>query len=590
MEAVVISFLLSLVCGTVFTPLAIRLARRVGAIDYALSSRKIHKAPIPRLGGIAIAAAFFVPLIGLLLLDRDVGRLFHADGLRPLGLFVGGGLIVALGIYDDLKGAGAKAKFSCQFGVAALVYFLGYRIDFIVNPFGAEIDLGWLGLPFTMLWIAGVTNAFNLIDGLDGLAGGVAFVAVGMTFIFGAYQGAPLMMLSSAAMAGAILGFLRYNFNPAKIFMGDTGSMFLGFVLATSSIQAHQKSSTTAVALLVPMIVVLGLPITDTLLSMSRRFMHGAPLFQADRGHIHHKLLDLGLSQRATALTLYAVSITLGAVGFVLATASRLEARLVLGGLVLAAVAALRRLGYFQVERTREVLEQRRRNLVVRRSMDQIGAQLRHADGVGQVWESVKAAVPALGAEAVALHLGENASVVGIRSSRFEHDIDRAAHELLRTRHGLRGERPGRNTIEFAWNHGRTAIDRDTELAVEGLCRHVHSALSRLETSDTLLRGRNEAAVPALGAEAVTLHLDQNASGLRSRLRRFEHNLDQAGALFRTRHAVRGERPGHPAIELAWNHRVAARARRDRMRQVSAERDGEARVDSRPPDLRGPRP
>src|SRR5690349_20866392 len=243
MRTAITAFALSLTCSTLFSPLAIRLARRLGAIDHALSSRKIHKTPIPRLGGIAIVAAFFAPVIGLLLVDSGVGRLFYADGLRPFALLAGGAVIALLGIYDDLKGAGAKVKFAVQFAVAAFVYALGYRIDALANPFGAPIALGWLGLPFTMLWIAGVINAINLIDGLDGLAGGVAFVAVAMTFVFGLFQGAPLMMLFTAALAGAILGFLRYNFNPASIFMGDTGSMFLGFVLSTSAIQAHQKSA-----------------------------------------------------------------------------------------------------------------------------------------------------------------------------------------------------------------------------------------------------------------------------------------------------------------------------------------------------------
>src|SRR3990172_1095290 len=237
MHTAVIAFLLSLTAGAILTPLARRLARRIGAIDHALSSRKIHKAPIPRLGGIGIVGAFFPPMVALFFTPSGVGDLFYARREAALGLFLGGAIIAALGIYDDLKGAGARLKFAVQFGVGGLVYALGYRIDVIANPFGGAIELGWLGLPFTLLWVAGVINAVNLIDGLDGLAGGVAFITLLTVFVAAAVNGAPLMMLVSAALAGAVLGFLRYNFNPATIFMGDTGSMFLGFVLATTAIR-----------------------------------------------------------------------------------------------------------------------------------------------------------------------------------------------------------------------------------------------------------------------------------------------------------------------------------------------------------------
>jgi UDP-GlcNAc:undecaprenyl-phosphate GlcNAc-1-phosphate transferase len=227
MRTAAVAFLLSVVTGALLTPLARRLAHRVGAIDHALSSRKVHKQPMPRLGGIAIVGAFYVPLVGLLFTSSGVGRLFFADERQAIGLFAGGAVIAALGIYDDLRGAGAKLKFVVQFMVAGLVYWLGFRIDELANPFGDPIALGWLGLPFTMLWIAGVINAINLIDGLDGLAGGVALISVVTTFVAAVLHGEPLMALMTAALAGAILGFLRYNFNPASIFMGDTGSMFL---------------------------------------------------------------------------------------------------------------------------------------------------------------------------------------------------------------------------------------------------------------------------------------------------------------------------------------------------------------------------
>jgi UDP-GlcNAc:undecaprenyl-phosphate GlcNAc-1-phosphate transferase len=477
MRTAAVAFVLSLVSSILFTPLAIRLAHRLGAIDHALSSRKIHKAPIPRLGGIAIVAAFFAPVIALLLVDSGVGRLFYGDGLRPFGLFAGGAIIALLGIYDDLKGAGAKVKFLVQFGVAALVYVLGYRIDAIANPFGAAIPLGWLGLPFTMLWIAGVINAINLIDGLDGLAGGVAFIGVAMTFVFAVFHGAPLMMLFTAALAGAILGFLRYNFNPAKIFMGDTGSMFLGFVLSTCAIEAHQKSSAT-VAILVP-IVVLGLPIADTLLAMTRRALRGTPLFQADRGHIHHRLLDLGLTQRATVLVLYGTCILLGLCALALAYASSAQAVLLLVLLAIGSALALRGLGFLRVEQVAEVLELRRRNIELRSNVKEIVERLRQAADVGDVWDTVKEAGPVLGASSVALEIRtENAR--GHNRKHLFCEALKPCREMVRTRHSLLVERSGAGTLELRWTDGRTELNRDTELAVEQLCRNVHGTLSRL--------------------------------------------------------------------------------------------------------------
>jgi UDP-GlcNAc:undecaprenyl-phosphate GlcNAc-1-phosphate transferase len=251
MKTAAVAFLLSMVCGIFLTPLVRRMAHRFGLLDHARSSRKIHGRPIPRLGGIAIVLAFFAPLVALLLFQTEVGHLFLAERDHVIGLFAGGIVIALLGLYDDLRGANAWKKFAVQFLVAGMLYRLGFHIEELANPFGNTISLGWFSLPFTLFWIVGVINAMNLIDGLDGLAGGVALVAVITTFLISVQRGHPLMMLFSSALAGAIVGFLFYNFNPASIFMGDTGSMFLGFVLASTAIQTNQKAS-TAVAVLIP--------------------------------------------------------------------------------------------------------------------------------------------------------------------------------------------------------------------------------------------------------------------------------------------------------------------------------------------------
>ncbi|WP_050727169.1 glycosyltransferase family 4 protein [Vulgatibacter incomptus] len=344
MRTAAVAFGLSLGIAAVLTPVIRQLALRWGFVDHVSSARKIHARPIPRLGGVAIVAAFFTPLLGLLVLESSTGRMFLADQSRALGLFIGGAAIAALGIYDDIRGANAWAKLCIQIPIALLMFQLGFRVEVIANPFGEPITLGWLALPITMMWIIGLINAVNLIDGLDGLAGGVALFAIGVTFIIAVARGQPLMVLFSAALAGAVLGFLFYNFNPATVFMGDTGSMFLGFVLATTSLQVNQKSSTT-VALLIP-IVALGLPIFDTSLAFSRRMLSGRSPFSADRGHVHHRLLDAGLSHRQAALVLYGCCMVLSVAALTLTVANNVVTAALLASLLVGAVSFARKLGY----------------------------------------------------------------------------------------------------------------------------------------------------------------------------------------------------------------------------------------------------
>ncbi len=374
-----IAFAISSVSAAVLTPVVRAFAVRRGLLDRAEVQRKIHRRPVPRLGGVAIVAAFYVPLLGLLLVQSSVGTLLRAEPLEVVGLFAGGLAIAALGFYDDLHGANAWKKLSVQLTVGALMYGLGFRIDVIAHPFGPAIDLGALGLPFTMLWFAGVMNAVNLIDGLDGLAGGVALIGLGSSYVLAALRGDSLMMLFSAALAGAVLGFLLYNFNPATIFMGDTGSMFLGFVLAAAAIQTHQKSD-TAVGLLAP-IVALGLPIGDTLLAMIRRAARGRPMFHADREHVHHLLLAKGWSQRRACMALYGVALLLGTAAVLLGrVTSGRSAALLLMPLVAGAALFLRWLGYGRAERA-QVLELRGREPEPLRS---VAATLRRAASPGR--------------------------------------------------------------------------------------------------------------------------------------------------------------------------------------------------------------
>lgn len=301
--------------SAVLTPLARAWALRVGAFDEP-TSRHVHKSPIPRLGGLAVVLGFFGSLAVLYALETSsLGRQLFAKPELVVGLISGGLAAAALGAMDDLKGVRALHKLTVQIGIACAAYAFGFRIDAVALPWIGTVELGALAIPATVFWFVAVMNAVNLIDGLDGLAGGIAFIACVSNFVVGWMNDALLVVLLSAALAGAVLGFLIYNFNPASIFMGDTGSLFLGFVLAATSLLGSSIKSSTTVSLLVP-ILALGVPIMDTLFAMVRRWLERRPLFAPDRGHIHHKLLDLGLTHRRAVITLYAVSTVL-AVGAV---------------------------------------------------------------------------------------------------------------------------------------------------------------------------------------------------------------------------------------------------------------------------------
>jgi UDP-GlcNAc:undecaprenyl-phosphate GlcNAc-1-phosphate transferase len=337
-----VAFVLACLVSVLVTPLVRRFALARGLFDDQVPARKIHGRPIPRLGGVAIVAGFYVPLLALLLPASSVGQVFYTDVAGAVTFLLGGLAICGLGLFDDLRGAGAGKKFLVQFAVAGALFAAGNRIEYLSLPFVGTFALGSLSLPFTLLWVVGVINALNLIDGLDGLAAGVAFFAVATTLAVAALRQDPLMLLFMGALGGAIVGFWAYNFNPASIFMGDTGSMFLGYVLGVGAMRTSQKSS-TAVAILVP-VVALGLPIADTLLAMLRRALAGRPMFSADREHIHHRLLDLGLSQRRAVIILYGAAALMGAMAVVLTLSNSVESVLILGAIGLLGYLASRRL------------------------------------------------------------------------------------------------------------------------------------------------------------------------------------------------------------------------------------------------------
>lgn len=313
---IIIAFILAVLTSFVITPYTMRLAKKVGALDIP-EKRKVHTKPIPRLGGIAVIAGFLVSVVYLLvILNWENVDIYDGQEyiLKLSGFLIG---IVLLGItcfIDDSKGLPALAKLAVQIISAVIVCMCGIRIENISLPFlSGDLNTAFSYI-ITVCWIVGVTNAINLIDGLDGLSSGISLVScVSLMLIFTINNSPLLAIILITALAGAILGFLPFNFNPAKTFVGDTGSNFLGFSLAVISILGVAKTY-TALVLIAP-IIVLGLPLFDTIFAIIRRIVKGKSLkavLQPDRGHLHHRLMDRGYTQRQAVMILYGLSATLG--------------------------------------------------------------------------------------------------------------------------------------------------------------------------------------------------------------------------------------------------------------------------------------
>jgi UDP-GlcNAc:undecaprenyl-phosphate GlcNAc-1-phosphate transferase len=294
------TFLLAALLGIILTPIAGRVGRVLGALD------RTQDPPLPRFGGLAIVVSFVVALLlPALVFDPTRALLRYSRGQLD-AVYLGALVIFLLGVVDDIKGLKAPPKLVIEIAVAVGLYFAGVRASTVWLPFGI-VELGnGIGLGFTVLWIVGITNAFNLLDGIDGAAAGAAVFALLAVFVTSVSLGQPLVALLTIALAGATMGFLRYNFAPARIYLGDSGSLLLGFMLATLAIRGATKGP-TIVAIAIPL-VAFAVPVMDTLVAVVRRAARGAPLFTGDREHLHHRLLDLGLSKRQAAALVYLVS------------------------------------------------------------------------------------------------------------------------------------------------------------------------------------------------------------------------------------------------------------------------------------------
>jgi UDP-GlcNAc:undecaprenyl-phosphate GlcNAc-1-phosphate transferase len=307
-------FLASLAFSSLLTPWVRGIAIARGWITPPASGRHLHTKALPRLGGLAIFVAFSGTLVAFI----PISRLTHTDfpARNLLGILFPACIVFLLGVYDDVKPLEPKSKIAVQSVAATLLYFGGFGIHFSGSFLGGRLITQAIGLPLTVFWVLLITNAFNLIDGLDGLAAGSAFVSAIVLFATSLLGHTDVVTLLSIALAGAILGFLPSNFYPASIFMGDSGSLFIGFLLSALALVGPQKTTNMA-GVAIP-ILIFGLPILDVTLAVARRILRGQSLFRGDADHIHHKLLKRGLSQSQAVLVLYAVTVAFGTVSLVL--------------------------------------------------------------------------------------------------------------------------------------------------------------------------------------------------------------------------------------------------------------------------------
>jgi UDP-GlcNAc:undecaprenyl-phosphate/decaprenyl-phosphate GlcNAc-1-phosphate transferase len=317
----ILALLLSFFLSILFTPFVIRLAYKVGATDKP-NERKVHIKIMPRMGGLAIFISFLISSI-----------LFMPELPKMIPIMAGALVVLAIGIFDDIYELRARTKFLGQvFAALIIVMWGGLEVDFINLPFGGDLQFGAFSIPITVLWIVGITNAINLIDGLDGLAAGVSSIAFITVSVMAVIMGDAFVATLALIMTGSILGFLKFNFHPAKIFMGDTGSLFLGFIIAVLSLQGFKN--VTMISLIVP-IIILGVPISDTFFAIIRRLVNKQPLAAPDKSHLHHCLVRVGFSHKQAVLLIYALAASFGLAAIIFSFATQWGALLIVAVLLI---------------------------------------------------------------------------------------------------------------------------------------------------------------------------------------------------------------------------------------------------------------
>ena len=438
-------------------------------VDDARSVRNVHRQSVPRMGGIAFVSSWLMATALMLALSPTLREAFWIRRPRSIVFLFGALAATALGVIDDVRGLRARYKLAAQAAIGLLLCAAGLTVHDIQLPGGILIPLGYLAVPLTVLWISGVMNAMNLIDGLDGLAAGVAAIALATMFVVALMVGNPLLAVYSAALFGALLGFLIYNFNPASIFMGDGGSLFLGYFLAVAVIVPMRQSEANGLKVVLPL-VILGVPILDTAFAIARRLLRGRKVFSPDREHLHHRLLARGMSHRAAVITLYAVCAALGIAGVAMAFGGPYLEILVGTGLICAAVSALRLLGFFGLKLD-GLRATRHSNQDLRTSVKHIAGRLEQVVHIHEVFESLQPLAGAVSASAIIVRIG---------TARSEHRREPASERDFQASFSVTQGRRTVGNVVVVWGDGREQLEDDHALAIEEVCENVARTVSRV--------------------------------------------------------------------------------------------------------------
>jgi len=428
------------------TPIIRRLCQRFSWLDHPTDRRRLHTVATPRLGGVAVFLSMLLGLVPLLFIHNLFTQSLRSGVSRLPVLLIPAALTLAVGAYDDLRGLKAWQKFAGIIIASIVFYAMGGRIENVTVPFVGSVHIPMiLGLVLTIFWIVGITNAFNLLDGVDGLVTGAAVFSSLVIVFISLTQSRPLLIAISLVLSGALVGFLRYNFNPASIFLGDSGALFVGFMIAALSVEGTQKAS-TAVTVAIPL-VALGLPIVDTMVTIIRRFLGRRPLFEGDREHIHHMLLERGWSQRRTVLVLYGVCASFALLTLLFASNSANVTALVLFVLGVAVVIGVGQLRYHEVDELKASI---RRNITNKRARGANNIRVRRASrSVSQAntLAELLAAVEEL------LEIGEFARAVMILGRNGDAEWNARVFANSGPAEDLRGAHLRNDVIYWNWMH-----------------------------------------------------------------------------------------------------------------------------------------
>jgi len=436
------------------TPVVVRLARAMRLVDLP-GVRKVHASAIPRIGGVAIVVGMLSLTIPVLALDNVIGQAFRTVQTQIIVLLAAAVFMFTVGFLDDVRDLRARTKLLAQIIAAAVICGFAARIDSITITEGLTVDFGWLAWPITIFWIIGMTNAVNLIDGLDGLAAGISAVACGTIAVLALYAGEQVMAVLMLALLGSLTGFLFFNFNPAKIFMGDCGTMFIGFMLGASSVVCYSKWA-TLVGLALPFLA-LGLPIFDTFFSILRRVLERRSIFASDRGHVHHRLLEMGLGHRYVVIIMYLVTLLAAGLGMLMMITRDAGAIAVFACVVLLLLVVFRIIGAVRLKDSIAVLH---RNLALareakqeKRNFEDAQLRIREANSFDAWWEVVCSLAEQMEFAWVALSVqnGDGSKSTSVwRKPGQEPDLDRVV------------------TVKLPAGQSRDQARMSIELAIEG--------------------------------------------------------------------------------------------------------------------------